>query len=306
MIDQPLASACWNDCADGIGFSGSVSRAAEQPIAANTAAATTTQRSTCIGLPLRSIVIPRRKKRKVPERPGSHLNTRERTRPVTARLEAPARRKSRRIMSFEAFRALHHRERVLFLPNVWDAASAALFAQAGAEAIATTSAAVAWARGYADGGALPREELVSALRSVCRAAGELPVSADIEHGYSDDPARVASLVVELTEIGVAGINLEDGGGPPDLLAAKIVAVKRAVRAKNRDVFVNARADVYLRGLAEGDAAIRETIARAMIYERAGADGFYPIAVTDTKAISEIAHATKLALNVLADRSLPAP
>jgi len=209
-------------------------------------------------------------------------------------------------MSFEAFRALHHRERVLFLPNVWDAASAALFAQAGAEAIATTSAAVAWARGYADGGALPREELVSALRSVCRAAGELPVSADIEHGYSDDPARVASLVVELTEIGVAGINLEDGGGPPDLLAAKIVAVKRAVRAKNRDVFVNARADVYLRGLAEGDAAIRETIARAMIYERAGADGFYPIAVTDTKAISEIAHATKLALNVLADRSLPAP
>src|SRR5215472_3165911 len=100
-------------------------------------------------------------------------------------------------MSLEAFRALHRGPRILILPNVWDAASAALVASAGASAIATTSAAVAWSRGYPDGGALPRSELLGAVRTIRRAVASLPLSVDIEHGFSDDPETVAELVLEL-------------------------------------------------------------------------------------------------------------
>ena len=94
-------------------------------------------------------------------------------------------------------------------------------------------------------------------------------------------------------------------GAPDLLAAKIEAIKRAVRADGGDIFVNARTDVYLKGLAEGDAALRETISRGQRYARAGADGFYPIGLTDRESIRAVARATTLPLNLLAGRDLPA-
>ncbi len=197
------------------------------------------------------------------------------------------------------FRALHSGANALILPNVWDAATAALFAAAGARAIATTSAGLAWACGFPDGDALPRPSLLSALRPILRASGTLPTSADIEGGFSDDPAAVAGLVVELCGLGIAGINLEDGSGAPDLLAAKIAAIKSAVRSQGYDVFVNARTDVYLREFATGDAAVRETIARAQRYADAGADGIFVPALEQPEAIRRVAAGVALPLSLMA-------
>ena len=110
-----------------------------------------------------------------------------------------------------AFHALHH-DGLLILPNAWDGGSAALVASLGARAVATTSAGVAWALGWPDGDALPVERVVQAARDVVRGAQGLPVSIDMEGGYSDDPAAVAALAGRLVEAGAQGINIEDGGG----------------------------------------------------------------------------------------------
>ena len=125
---------------------------------------------------------------------------------------------------FHTFRALHQ-SGLLRLANAWDVGSAVLMERLGARAIATTSAGVAWAAGYADGNRMP-PDLVVALAAAMTRAVTVPLSVDIEGGYSSDPREVGELAVRLAEVGVAGVNLEDGVEPPDLLARKIEAVKR--------------------------------------------------------------------------------
>jgi 2-methylisocitrate lyase-like PEP mutase family enzyme len=199
----------------------------------------------------------------------------------------------------QAFRALHRGNAVLLLPNVWDAGSAAIFAAVGIQAIATSSAGVAWSCGYPDGDALPRASLIAAVGAICRVAGNLPVSADIESGFSARPQEVARLVCDLCDLGIAGINLEDGSESPDLLAAKIVAIKQAVSERGGDVFVNARTDVYLRELVPWEEALRETIARGRRYLQAGADGFFVPDLAEPQSITRVAESVAIPLNLLA-------
>ena len=208
--------------------------------------------------------------------------------------------------NLKTFRGLHAGDRVLLLPNTWDAASAALARSVGAQAIATTSAGLAWSCGYPDGDTLPRENLLFAVGAICRAARGIPVSADIESGYSNDPDEVAELIVALRGLGVVGVNLEDGDGTPEMLVAKIEAVKRRLATLGDDIFINARTDVYLRELATGDAALQESIRRSKLYEKAGADGIFVPYATDADTIRTIASATKLPLNILARKGLPSP
>lgn len=198
-----------------------------------------------------------------------------------------------------AFRDLH-RSGLLILPNAWDGGSAALMRAKGARAIATTSAGVAWALGWPDGDALPVERVVQAARDVVRAAQDLPVSIDFEGGYSDDPAAVAAQAKRLVEAGAAGINIEDGGGSPELLASKIAAIRAAV---GPDLFINARCDVWLRGLAT-DAPVAEAARRGAIYAAAGADGLFTPGLTDAADIAEMVGKTALPLNLLAYPGLP--
>ena len=102
------------------------------------------------------------------------------------------------------FRRLHNNTIPLRLPNVWDAGSARLFESLGAEAIATSSAGLSWALGYCDGRILPIDELVASAARIARVL-TVPLSVDIENGYSDDPGVVADLVKRLIDLGVAGI-----------------------------------------------------------------------------------------------------
>jgi 2-methylisocitrate lyase-like PEP mutase family enzyme len=201
------------------------------------------------------------------------------------------------------FRALHAPGQLLVLPNAWDAASAKIAEQAGAKAVATSSAAVAWSHGYPDGDIMPRDVVMSAARETLRVVN-LPVTVDSESGYSDDPAKVADHVMALIDLGIAGINLEDGISPPELLMAKIKAIKSAAKAKGADIFVNARTDVYLQNLVANDKKLAETIQRATLYEHAGADGIFAPFANDVSDIRAIVAATALPVNMLANKAAP--
>jgi 2-methylisocitrate lyase-like PEP mutase family enzyme len=200
------------------------------------------------------------------------------------------------------FRRLHA-QGVLLLANAWDAGSARLIESLGAPAIATTSAGVAWSCGYADGDALPFANLLTAVAEIARVV-RVPLSVDVEGGYSDDPEIVAAHVVRLAELGVVGINLEDGAGAPELFCAKIARIRQALAARGFDVYVNARTDVYLRGLAPPIQRVAVVLERAAQYRDAGADGLFVPGVADAAEIRALATHAGLPLNVLLRPSLP--
>ncbi|HUO92048.1 MAG TPA: isocitrate lyase/phosphoenolpyruvate mutase family protein [Rhizomicrobium sp.] len=199
------------------------------------------------------------------------------------------------------FRALH--KGFLVLPNAWDVASARIAEDAGAEAIATSSAAVAWAHGYPDGEKLPKARLLQLVGDIARLS-KVPVSADSEAGFSATPAETAAFIVALAKAGAVGINLEDGTDEPPLLVAKIKAIKDACAREGVDVYVNARTDVYLKTLVPAERALDETLARGKLYKDAGADGFFVPWVGDIAAIARIAATIDLPLNALTFRNLP--
>jgi 2-methylisocitrate lyase-like PEP mutase family enzyme len=208
-------------------------------------------------------------------------------------------------MSNQHFRNLHQGPELLLLPNAWDGVSARLFESLGAKAIATTSAGLAWAHGYPDGNALPVERLVAATRDIARVI-RVPLTVDIEAGYSEKPAEVARLVVRVLAVGAVGINIEDGADSPDLLCRKLAAIRDHVAQSGVDVFINARTDVYLRGVANGEAEVAETIRRAVRYREAGCDGVFVPGLSTAEAMKAIsAAANPMPLNIMAVPNLPA-
>ncbi len=203
--------------------------------------------------------------------------------------------------SVERFQSLHQGPEAFLLVNVWDGASALLAQQAGAQALGTSSASLAWSLGWPDGQQLPWAELVAAVRRLLRVA-RVPLSVDIEAGYDTEPEAVAARVLELAELGVAGINIEDGLAPAELLVAKLRAIR--LRLGARPLFLNARCDSYL--LAEGEAAEREglALARAQAYAAAGADGVFLPGLADLATAGRLARAVPAALNLMWLPGLP--
>ncbi|MBC2901384.1 isocitrate lyase/phosphoenolpyruvate mutase family protein [Streptomyces cupreus] len=174
-------------------------------------------------------------------------------------------------MSVEAFRALHRRTAPgdpLVLPGPWDAASARALQAAGYPALATPSAGVAASLGYEDG-QTPADEMFAAVARIVRAV-DVPVSADVEGGYG---LAAKELVERLLEAGAVGCNLEDSDGgvlkDPREHSEWLAEVRAAAGDR---LFVNARIDTFIRGVAEPERAIE----RAALYVAAGADCVYPI------------------------------
>ncbi len=202
----------------------------------------------------------------------------------------------------EAFHALH-RDGILVLANAWDAGSARLIESLGARAIATTSCGVAWSHGYPDGDVLPVEQLVQTIESIARVVG-VPLTADVEGGYSDEPSAVGRTVARVVEAGAVGINIEDGAGSPDLLCRKIEACMEAAGRLGVRLFVNARTDVYLRGLAGEGERVDEILRRGKLYRDAGASGLFAPGVVAVDEISALVEGCGLPLNVMARPGLP--
>lgn len=127
----------------------------------------------------------------------------------------------------------------------------------------------------------------------------------VEAGYSGDPAAVAEVVAAVIDAGAAGINLEDGSDPPDLLCAKIEAVRGVAARAGVPLFVNARTDVYPRGLVPAERAVAETVERAARYRAAGCDGIFVPRITARADIEAVVAgvAPLPLLNVLAGRGI---
>ena len=202
-----------------------------------------------------------------------------------------------------AFRALHAGPEILILPNAWDAASAALMQDAGAKAVATSSAAVAWAHGYADGDLFPVPLVLTAIAEITRVTS-VPVTADIEGGYTDDLSKLAETIKAVVGAGGVGINLEDGARDPVLHARKIEAARKAADQAGVALFINARTDVYLKNLMQGEAVEAEVLARAKAYGAAGADGIFVPGPTDGALLGRLAKAIDLPVNAMARTGLP--
>ncbi|MVU83148.1 isocitrate lyase/phosphoenolpyruvate mutase family protein [Nocardia sp. ET3-3] len=192
----------------------------------------------------------------------------------------------------DVFRSLHHGDRPLMLPNAWDYGSAAMLAEAGFPAVGTTSLGVAAAAGLPDGTAATRDETLSLARRLGRLP--VPVTVDIEGGFSTDPGEVAQFCAELVAVGIAGINLEDSRSNAELADPEAHgALIAAVKARVPELFVNARTDTHWLGI-DADS----TLDRVLYYEKCGADGIFVPGVSDPAQIRTLTSALTAPLNVL--------
>lgn len=200
--------------------------------------------------------------------------------------------KEEQVRLAEQFRLLHKGDRVLLLPNAWDAGSARLFSRMGFDAIATTSGGIAWSLGYADGEQSPLDEVITYVRGMVRVS-PLPVTVDFEAGYGAAAADVERSVHAIISAGVAGINIEDGVLHEYLrdtgdAASRIAAARRAADSAGIPIVINARVDCWVTGFGTTSAdRISETVQRASAYLEAGADCIYPIGVSDPGEIREL-------------------
>ncbi|HVK23780.1 MAG TPA: isocitrate lyase/phosphoenolpyruvate mutase family protein [Actinokineospora sp.] len=194
------------------------------------------------------------------------------------------------------FADLHHGPTPFLLPNAWDVASALLLADMGFPAIGTTSLGVTAAAGVPDG-VNDSPELTMAFVRALSGTLSIPLTVDLEGGYSDDPAAVAALAVELVDLGVAGVNLEDGHRTADEHARIIDAVATAAP----DLFINARTDTYWLG----DGGVDQTVRRLVAYRDAGASGVFVPGLTEPDDVATVVAAVHLPLNILWQKDIPA-
>lgn len=205
----------------------------------------------------------------------------------------------------EAFHRLHGDDNILVLVNAWDAASAKLFEQAGSPAIATTSAGIAWSLGYPDGQHTNVDEFIQACARICRVV-KVPVSADIEQGFGQTPAEVCATVRALLDLGIVGVNIEDGTIPgtrelrsPEVLAEKISAIRTVSEEAGVRLFINARTDTYFLPADDPVARYNDTVRRARMYVDAGSDGIFVPGLDNLEEIERMARAVSRPLNIYA-------
>lgn len=193
----------------------------------------------------------------------------------------------------ERFSQLHRQDGLLVLPNPWDAGSAKMLASLGFQALATTSAGLAFSLGRRDAeGAVSRDEALANARDIV-AATALPVAADLENGYGDSPQDCAETLRLAAAVGLVGGSIEDATGRADapiyafeLAVERIHAAVAAARSLGFAFTLTARAENYLHGRADLD----DTIRRLVAYAEAGADVLYAPGLTSREEISAVVQA----------------
>jgi 2-methylisocitrate lyase-like PEP mutase family enzyme len=184
------------------------------------------------------------------------------------------------------------------MPNPWDLGSARLLASLGFEALATTSSGFAATLGRNDGSVTRDKALVNA--AVIVAATDLPVSADLENAYADDPAGAAETMRLAIEVGLAGASIEDFAEAPGIYdigqaAERVAAAAEAAHAGPVPLVLTARAENFIRGNPD----LADTIARLQAYQEAGADVLYAPGLRTFEAISQVVREVDRPVNVLA-------
>ena len=198
-----------------------------------------------------------------------------------------------------AFCALHERESAFIIPNPWDAGTARLLAYLGFEALATTSAGHAFAVGRPDN-TLGRDDVISHVGAIASAT-DLPVSADLENGFGDDPKTVAETIRLAAGAGAVGGSIEDASGRPDrpLYELEHAADRvRAAAAVARDLpfrfTLTARAENYLVGRPD----LNDTITRLQAYQEAGADVLYAPSLASHDDMAAVVQSVDRPVNVV--------
>jgi 2-methylisocitrate lyase-like PEP mutase family enzyme len=209
-----------------------------------------------------------------------------------------------------SFLAMHQAPPLLVLLNAWDAASARVFEKAGARAIATTSAGIAFALGYRDGQVVSRKEMLEAVTRIT-AVVHLPVTADLEGGYGPRAEDVAETTRQLLRTGAVGFNLEDAkSDASDPLfevpeqVERIRAARETAEHAGVHLVINARTDVFLGEVGEPSKRLGETVRRLNAYREAGADCLFAPGVTDAATIKELVRQVSGPLNLLVGVGLP--
>jgi len=209
----------------------------------------------------------------------------------------------------EAFLALHRDPKVLVLANVWDVAGVRVFESAGFAALATTSSGIAASRGYPDGELIPFDEMLGVIDDIASAT-RLPVTADIETGYSSTIANVIENVAAVIDAGAIGINLEDADPRTQTLfdvpfqVDKIRAIRDRASLMGLHLVINARTDGYLLPGLSGADRFAGTVARGNSYAAAGADCIFVPGVQDGKVIARLVTEIDAPINVLAGPATP--
>ncbi|WP_199101479.1 oxaloacetate decarboxylase [Aquitalea sp. ASV11] len=199
------------------------------------------------------------------------------------------------------FQALHQRAKAFVIPNPWDAGTARILASLGFEALATTSAGLAFSLGRRDAeGALTRTETLANAQLIV-AATDLPVAADLENGFGDAPEVVAETIHLAAECGLVGGSIEDATGQKEhpiydfsLSVERIAAAAESARKLPFPFVLVARAENFLHGKPDLD----ETIRRLQAYEAAGADVLFAPGLPDAEAIREVCSAVTKPVNVV--------
>lgn len=199
----------------------------------------------------------------------------------------------------EAFRALHQRDRAFIIPNPWDIGTARLLQSLGFEALATTSSGFAFSIGKQDG-QVGREAMLAHAAAVA-AATDVPVSADLENGYIDDPAGVAETVRRAAQAGLAGCSIEDVSqgqrqAPYELSFAtdRVRAAAEAARSLSFPFMLTARAENFIVGRPD----LRDTIARLQAFQEAGADVLFAPGLKSKQEIRSLVQSVDQPVNVL--------
>jgi 2-methylisocitrate lyase-like PEP mutase family enzyme len=205
----------------------------------------------------------------------------------------------------QRFLAMHRAGEPLLMPNPWDLGSARLLASLGFEALATTSSGFAATLGRNDGSVSRGEAIVHS--AVIVAATDLPVSADLENGFADDPSGVAETMGMAIEVGLAGASVEDSTGRADdpiydigLAAERVAAAAAAAHAGPGRLVLTARAENYLHGRPD----LADTIARLQAFQEAGADVLYAPGLRRLEDISQVVREVDRPVNVLALEDVP--
>ena len=206
------------------------------------------------------------------------------------------------------FRALHARPGAFIIPNPWDAGTARLLASLGFEALATTSLGVANSLGRPDGaGAVSRAEVIANCRTIADAT-DLPVNADLENGYADEPRAAAEIIRLASQAGMVGGSIEDATGDParpiydfTLAVERVAAAVEVARALPVPFLLTARAENLIHGRLDLD----DTIKRLQAFEKAGADVLYAPGLRDLTTIRTVVSAVKRPVNVVMSHIDPA-
>ncbi|MEP1778726.1 isocitrate lyase/phosphoenolpyruvate mutase family protein [Reichenbachiella sp.] len=207
----------------------------------------------------------------------------------------------------ETLLSLHHSEKLLILPNVWDVLGAKLLESEGFEAIATASASVAFSKGFDDNQEIDFTTLLRLFRSICQSTS-LPVTVDIERGYADSLDQLTENIKNLISCGVVGLNIEDSNKKGENLESiehqceKIQLIRQVADNLGIPLVINARTDVFLMKSYE-DNRLSESIRRGQQYKDAGADCFYPILCSNDE-LKEINQKIEMPVNVLAQADTP--